>query len=67
LRLLEFGDREKLAKDLQRDPNVALKLAQKILNLSALPTKVGRGIPKSAATSTESDPDGWDKCLNGAG
>ena len=59
------GGREKIAADLTADPNNALKLLSRVVNLSAAAPQQGVGLPKSASAlnsasgDSESDPDGW--------
>lgn len=49
---------EKIAAQLQKDPNGALMLVQRVATLSAPSHSEGRAVEKSAVNSTPSDPDG---------
>jgi chromosome segregation ATPase len=49
---------EKIAAQLQKDPNGALRLVQRVATLSAPSHSEGRAVEKSAVNSTPSDPDG---------
>lgn len=65
LAIMDPRGREKIAADLTADPNNALRLLERVVNLSAEAPQQGRGVPKnasafnSASGESESDPDGW--------
>jgi len=57
---------EKLASELTQNPNVALSLIQRFIEISAPPFSEGQGVNKSATEDTQvlGDPDGWARILS---
>jgi hypothetical protein len=62
--LADPADHQKLASDLNNDPNAALHLAQRLITLSVPAHQEGSAIDKSAGVSGPAvDPDGWHLCI----
>ena len=57
--LCDAQSQVKLAAELLEDPNNALRLARRLLQLSEAPPIQGQGLPKTAHASTDKDPDNW--------
>lgn len=55
------ADREKIASGLREDPDTALTIARRLIDLSTPAHSEGSGVAKIANDAT-SDPDGWGKC-----
>ncbi len=55
------ADREKIASGLREDPDTALTIARKLIDLSTPAHSEGNGVAKNA-TESSPDPDGWGKC-----
>jgi len=60
---LSRENREKMAAELQKDPNAALKLASRIATLSTPGHEGGHGVKTASATTTPTTSGEWDKVL----
>ena len=62
---LESAHAEKLATELKRNPEAALHLVQRFIEISAPPFSEGQGVDKIASEdNTLGDPDGWSNVVS---